>query len=112
MPGGWRLVTELESNILTAQTQEVLDISTRDFSWSRENIKLQPRMAAAARREAIRSRAATLEPLISGAAMGRTEGINPAFGYIGDLGAGIAQIGVATTQQPQPRHFGMGVCYM
>ena len=28
MPGGWRPVTELESNILTAQTQEVLDIST------------------------------------------------------------------------------------
>ena len=66
-------------------------------------------MAAAARREAIRSRAATLEPLISGAAMGCTEGINPAFGNIGDLGAGIVQIGMATTQQLQPRRFGMGV---
>ena len=77
-----------------------MDISTRDFGWSGENIELQPRMAAAARREAIRSHAATLEPLISDAAMGCTEGINPAFRYIGDLGAGIAQIGVATTQQP------------
>ena len=28
MLGGWRPVTKLESNILTAQTQEVLDIST------------------------------------------------------------------------------------
>ena len=28
MPGGWKPVTELESNILTAQMQEVLDIST------------------------------------------------------------------------------------
>ena len=60
-------------------------------------------------REAIRSRAATPEPLISSAAKGRTEGINPAFGDIGDLGAGIVQIGVATTQQPQPRCFGTGV---
>ena len=83
MPRGWKPVTELESNILTAQTQEVLDISTRDFGWSRENIELQPRMAAAAGREAIRSRTATPEPLISSAAMGRTEGINPAFGDIG-----------------------------
>ena len=55
MPGGWRPVTELESNILTAQTQEVLDISTCDFSWSGENIELQPRMATAAGKEAIRS---------------------------------------------------------
>ena len=102
MPGGWKLVTELESNILTAQTQEVLDISTRDFGWSGENIELQPRMTAAAGREAIRSHPATPEPLISSAAMGRTEGINPAFGDIGDLGAGIAQIGAATMQQPQP----------
>ena len=94
MPGGWKPVTELESNILTAQTQEVLDISTRDFGWSGENIELQPRMAAAAGREAIRSHPATPEPLISSAAMGRTEGVNPAFGNIGDLGAGIAQIGV------------------
>ena len=28
MPGGWKPVSELESNILTAQAQEVLDIST------------------------------------------------------------------------------------
>ena len=89
--------------------QEVLDISTRDFGWSGENIELQPRMAAAAGREAIRSRAATPEPLISSAAMGCTEGINPAFGDIGDLGAGIAQIGAAMTQQPQPRRFRTGV---
>ena len=41
--------------------------------------------------------------------MGRTEGINPTFGDIGDLGAGIAQIGAATTQQPQPRRFATGV---
>ena len=109
MLGGWRPVTELESNILTAQTQEVLDISTRDFSWSGENIKLQPRMATAAGKEAIRSRPAMPKPLISKAAMGRTEGVNPAFGYIGNLGAGIVQIGAATTQQPQPRRFGMGV---
>ena len=73
-------------------------------------------MAAAAGREAIRSHPATPDPLISDAAMGRTEGINPAFGDIGDLGAGIAQIGVATTQQPQPQRFGTGinpvfVCY-
>ena len=102
MPGGWRLVTELESNILTAQTQEVLDISTQDFGWSGENIELQPRMATVAGREAIRSCAATPEPLISGAAMGRTEGINPTFRNIGDLGAGIVQISAATTQQPQP----------
>ena len=101
MPGGWKPVTELESNILTAQTQEVLDISTRDFSWSGENIELQPRMAAAAGKEAIRSHAATPEPLISEAARGCTKGINPAFGYIGDLGVGIAQIGTATTQQLQ-----------
>ena len=66
-------------------------------------------MAAAAGREAIRSCAATPEPLISSTVMGHTEGINPAFGYIGDLGAGIAQIGVATTQEPQPRRFRMGV---
>ena len=103
MPGGWKPVMELESNILTAQTQEVLDISTRDFGWSGENIELQPRMAAAARKEAIRSHPATPEPLISSAAMGRTEGINPTFGDIGDLGAGIAQIGAASMQQPQPR---------
>ena len=109
MPGGWKPVTELESNILTTQTQEVLDISTRDFGWSGENIELQPRMAAVARREAIRSCATTPEPLISSAAIGRTEGINPAFGNIGDLGAGIAQIGAATMQQPQPRRFGTGV---
>ena len=109
MPGGWKPVTELESNILTAQTQEVLDISTRDFGWSGENIELQPRMTAAARREAIRSRPATPEPLISSAAMGHTEGINPTFGDIGDLGAGITQIGVAITQQPQLRHFATGV---
>ena len=55
MPGGWKPVTELESNILTAQMQEVLDISTRDFGWSGENIELQPRMAAVAGREALRS---------------------------------------------------------
>ena len=103
MLGGWRPVTELESNILTAQMQEVLDISTRDFGWSGENIELQPRMAAAAGKEAIRSCVATLEPLISEAAKGRTEGINPAFRYVGDLGAGITQIGTATMQQPQPR---------
>ena len=109
MPGGWRPVTELESNILTTQTQEVLDISTQDVSWSGENIELQPRMAAAAGREAIRSRTATPEPLISKAAMGRTEGINPAFGDIGDLGAGITQIGVAMTQQPQPQRFVTGI---
>ena len=109
MPGGWKPVTELESNILTAQTKEVLDISTRDFGWSRENIELQPRMAAAAGKEAIRSCAATPEPLISPTAMGRTEGINPAFGDIGDLGAGIVQIGAATTQQLQPRQFGTGI---
>ena len=109
MPRGWKPVTELESNILTTQTQEVLDISTRDFGWSGENIELQPRMAAAAEREAIRSHAATPEPLISSAAMGCTEGINPAFGDIGDLGAGIAQIGAATMQQPQLRRFGTGV---
>ena len=66
-------------------------------------------MAAVARREAIRSRATTPEPLIGSAAMGCTEGINPILGNIGDLGAGIAQIGVATTQQPQPRHFATGV---
>ena len=66
-------------------------------------------MAVAAGREAIRSRAVTPEPLISSAAMGHTEGINLAFGDIGDLGAGIAQIGVATTQQPQPRRFRTGV---
>jgi hypothetical protein len=102
MPGGWRPVTELESNILTAQTQEVLDISTRDFGWSGENIELQPRMAAAARREAIRSHAATPEPLIGSVVMGHTKGINPIFGNIRDLGAGIAQISTATTQQPQP----------
>ena len=66
-------------------------------------------MAAAAGKEAIRSRTATPEPLISKAARGRTEGINPAFGYIGDLGVGIAQIGAATMQQPQLRHFGTGV---
>ena len=76
MPGGWRPVTELESNILTTQTQEVLDISTRDFGWSGENIELQPRMAVAAGKEAIRSCAATPEPLISEATRGRTEGIN------------------------------------
>jgi hypothetical protein len=58
-------------------------------------------MAVAAGKEAIRSCAATPELLISEAARGRTEGINPAFRYIGDLGAGIAQIGAATTQQPQ-----------
>ena len=109
MPGGWKPVTELESNILTAQTKEVLDISTQDFGWSGENIELQPRMTAAAGREAIRSRAATPEPLISSTAMGHTEGINPAFGDIGDLGAGIVQIGAATTQQPQPRRFATGV---
>ena len=103
------MVTELESNILTAQTQEVLDISTRDFGWSRENIELQLRMTAAAGREAIRSHPATLEPLISSAAMGRTEGVNPVFGDIGDLGAGIAQIGAATTQQLQPQRFGIGI---
>ena len=79
-----------------------MDISTRDFGWSGENIKLQPRMAAAAGREAIRSCAATPEPLISDAARGRTEGINPIFRDIGDLGAGIVQIGAATTQQLQP----------
>ena len=55
MPEGWKPVTELESNILTAQTQEVLDISTHNFSWSGENIALQPRMTAAARRVAIHS---------------------------------------------------------
>ena len=66
-------------------------------------------MAAAARKEAIRSHVATPELLISEAAKGRTEGINPTFGYIGDLGAGIAQIGAATTQQPQPRCFGTRV---
>ena len=59
-------------------------------------------MAAAAGREAIRSCAATPEPLISDAARGRTEGINPIFRDIGDLGAGIVQIGAATTQQLQP----------
>ena len=85
MPRGWKLVTELESNILTVQTKEVLDISTRDFGWSGENIELQPRMTVAAGREAIRSHAATPEPLISSAAMGCTKGINPAFGDIGDL---------------------------
>ena len=98
MPGGWRPVTKLESNILTAQMQEVLEISTCDFGWSGENIELQPRMAAAAGKEAIRSRPVMPEPLISSTAMGRTEGINPALGNIGDLGAGIAQIGTATMQ--------------
>jgi hypothetical protein len=53
MPGGWKPVTELKSNILTAQTAEVLDISTCDFGWSGENIELQPQMTAAAGREAI-----------------------------------------------------------
>ena len=109
MPGGWKPVTELESNILTAQTQEVLDISTHDFGWSGENSALQPRMTAAAGREAIRSRPATPQLLIGSAAIGHTEGINPAFGNIGDLGAGIAQIGTATTQQLQPQRFGTGI---
>ena len=59
-------------------------------------------MAAAASREAVRSHPATPELLISKAAIGRTKGINPAFGNIGDLGAGIAQIGAAMMQQPQP----------
>ena len=59
-------------------------------------------MTAAASKEAIRSCPATPELLISSAAVGRTKGINPIFGNIGDLGAGIAQIGVATMQQPQP----------
>ena len=109
MPGGWRPVTELESNILTAQTQEVLDISTCDFGWSGENIELQPRMTTAAGKEAIRSCPTTPEPLISSAAMGCTEGINPTFGNIGDLGAGIAQISTTMTQQPQPQRFGTGI---
>ena len=54
-------------------------------------------MTAAAGKEAIRSRPAMPEPLISSMAVGRTKGINPAFGNIGDLGAGIAQISAATT---------------
>ena len=99
---GWRPVTKLESNILTAQMQEVLDISTQDFGWSGENIKLQPRMATAAGKEAIRSRPAMPELLIGSTAMGHTEGVNPIFGDIGDLGAGIAQIGAAMMQQLQP----------
>ena len=89
--------------------KEVLDISTRDFGWSGENIKLQPRMAAVAGREAIRSRAVTPEPLIGSAVMGHTEEINPVFGNIGDLGAGIVQIGTATMQQLQLRHFTTGI---
>ena len=109
MPGGWKPITKLESNILTTQTQEVLDISTCDFSWSGENIALQPRMAAAARKEAIWSHPVMPQLLISSAVIGRTEGINPAFGNIGDLGAGIAQIGATVTQQPQPQHFGSGI---
>ena len=59
-------------------------------------------MTAVAGKKAIRSRPAMPELLISSAAMGRTEGINPTFGNIGDLGAGITQISAATTQQPQP----------
>ena len=66
-------------------------------------------MAAAAGKEAIRSQPTMPEPLISEAAMGCTKGVNPAFRYIGDLGAGIMQISAATTQQPQPRCFRTGV---
>ena len=105
MPRGWKPVSELESNILTTQTQEVLDISPQDFGWSRENIKLQPRMTMAARREAIRSCPVMPTAMISPAAVSHTEGINPAFGSIGDLGAGIVQISAAVMQL-QPRHFG------
>ena len=109
MPGGWKPVTKLKSNILTTQTKEVLDISTCNFCWSGENIELQPWMAAAARREAIRSRPTTPQPMISPEAVGCTEGFNPAFGNIGDLGAGIAQISAAVMQQPQPQRFGTGI---
>ena len=62
-----------------------------------------------ASKEAIWSRPVTPQVLISSAAVGHTKGINPAFESIGDLGAGIVQIGAATMQQPQPRHFGTGI---
>ena len=62
-------------------------------------------MTAAAGKEAIRSCPATPKPLISSAAMGHTKGINPTFGNIRDLGAGITQISAATMQQLQPHCF-------
>ena len=40
MPGGWKPVTKLETQILTAQTQEMVKISNRDFRWAGENIEL------------------------------------------------------------------------
>ena len=66
-------------------------------------------MAAVAGREAIRSRPASPSPLVSAAAVGHTEGFNPTFGNVWDLGQGITQIGAAVTQQPQPRQFTTGV---
>jgi hypothetical protein len=65
-------------------------------------------MTAVAGREAIQSRLVMPQPLISPTMVGHTEGINPAFGNIGDLGAGIMKISTAVIQ-PQPRHFGTGI---
>ena len=102
-------MTELESNILTTQTQEVMEISICNFGWAGENIQLQPRMAAVARREAIRSHPMSPTPLISTTVVGCMEGIHPTFRATVDLGQGIAQISATTTQQLQPCCFRMGV---
>ena len=72
-----------------------------DFRWMGENIKLQPRMTAAAEREVIRSHPAFPTSLIRAAAVRHTEGINPTFENIRDLGQEIMQISAATMQQLQ-----------
>ena len=78
-----------------------MEVSNRNFRWAGENIKLQPRMTVAVGREAIRSHLASPSLLISATVVGHTEGVNPTFGDVGDLGQGIAQIGTMIMQQPQ-----------
>ena len=101
MPGGWKPVTELETNILITQTEEVVEILNHGFRWVGENIELQPRITAAAEREVIRSHPASPTPLIRAAVVRHTEEINPAFENIRDLGQEIMQIGATTMQQLQ-----------
>ena len=61
-------------------------------------------MAATVEKEAIRSHPASLSPLVTAAAVGQMERINPVFRITNplDLGQGIVQIGAASMQALQP----------
>ena len=64
----------------------MMKVSNHNFRWSGKNIKLQPRMVVIVGREAIRDHPASPLLLITIAAVGHIEGINPTFGATVDLG--------------------------